>query len=100
MIDIPAWFEDAVVGDDAFDVARAGADALADLLYFGMPTAAGADVLDFAVGLVELAEGQPAFGGPDVQQIMGIKRTLPAVNLFHRSQGTGKQGQANGVFTP
>src|SRR2546430_1589073 len=86
MLAVPPWFEKTGIGNDALDVARAGADALTDLLHFRMPTAARADVLNFAVGFVELAESQPAFGGSDVQQIMGIKRTLPAANLFHRCQ--------------
>src|SRR5437870_2774984 len=100
MIAIPIWLENAVISDDGSDVARAGANAFGHLPYFGMPATAGPDVLNFAIGLVEFAQGKPAFCGSDVQQIMGIQRTLPAANLFHLFQGKGKGRFANGVFTP
>src|SRR5437773_11900409 len=100
MLAVPPWFENTVIGNDALDISRAGADSVADLPHFRMPATARADVLNFTVGFVELAEGQPAFGGFDVQQIMGIKRTPPAANLVHRCQPNGKNRYANGVFTP
>jgi len=100
MLAVPPWFENTVIGNDALDVSGARPDSLADLPHFRMPATAGSNVFNFAVGLVELAESQPAFGGSDVQQIMGIKRTLPAANLFHRCQLKGKNRYANGVFTP